>query len=230
VTSVAQLAADPIEIRRAIDVFFVPGDVVEVRIPRTARDGTCSGYFDNFDLLARALAHWSGKAPAVYYTLNPVRHDLLARAANRIRTRVRETTSDADILCRRWMLIDSDPVRPAGISSTDQEHELALARACAIREWLRSQGWPESILGNSGNGGHLFPRIDLPNDADSQQLVQSVLEAIAHRFDDEKVKIDRSVHNAARIVKAYGTLAAKGENFNGGPGLDPRPHRLARLL
>jgi hypothetical protein len=213
-------------------VFFGRGDVVEVRIPNAGRDGTCSGYFDDFDLLARALAHWSGRAPAVYYTLNPVNPNLLARAENRIKTRVRETTSDPDIVCRRWLLVDCDPVRPAGISSTDREHSLGLERARDIRLALgEDQGWPEPISGDSGNGGHLFYRVDLPNDSDSQRLVESVLKALAHRFDDAKVKIDQTVFNAARIVKAYGTLAAKGDNFvNGRANLDPRPHRLAKLL
>ena len=44
------------------------------------------------------------------------------------------------------------------------------------------------------------------------------------RFDGDGVKIDRSVHNPARIVRLYGTLAAKGDNTK------ERPHRLSKIL
>jgi hypothetical protein len=229
-TASAAPAADLAEIRRAIDRIYVPGDVVEARIPNARANGVVSGYFDDFDALARNLAQWSGKAAGVYYAINPVKPELLARAENRLKTRAKATTSDDDIVCRRWLPVDCDPVRPADISATDKEHELALDRARDIRLVLREKGWPEPIFADSGNGGHLLFRVDLPNDADSQRLVQSTLDALAYRFNDDKVKIDRTMHNAARIVKAYGTLAGKGENFAGRPGQPPRPHRLARLL
>jgi putative DNA primase/helicase len=49
---------------------------------------------------------------------------------------------------------------------------------------------------------------------------------VSERFSDSEkgVKIDTTVFNAARIVKAYGSLAAKGDNTT------DRPHRIARLL
>ena len=74
----------------------------------------------------------------VYVTLNPVNPALLARASNRLRTVGRNDalTSDADITKRRWLPIDLDPVRPSGISSTDQEHLLAVERAFQVRETL----------------------------------------------------------------------------------------------
>ena len=39
-------------------------------------------------------------------------------------------------------LIDLDPVRPSGISATDEEHELALAKARDIISDLETRGWP----------------------------------------------------------------------------------------
>jgi len=51
-----------------------------------------------------------------------------------------------------------------------------------------------------------------------------VLALLANRFDDELVKIDRSIHNPARIIKLYGTRAAKGDNTS------ERPHRLSKIL
>src|SRR5262249_46675466 len=129
---------------------------------------------------------------------------------------------DGDIVARRWLLLDADPRRPAGISSTDDQHEWALERVRRIRDELAIAGWPEPILADSGNGGHLLYRVDLPRDDD--RLIQRVLEALAFRFDDDAVLIDRTVFNPARIWKLYGTIARKGDSTA------DRPHRLARIL
>jgi hypothetical protein len=218
------LAPDPAEIRRAVALLLEPGAVAELRVLDTERDGTVSGYFDDPEALTRETARWSGRAPAVYVTLNPVNPALLARAVNRVRTRAKHTTSDTDVVRRRWLPLDFDPVRPAGISATDTEHAAALARARETSAWLRGEGWPEGSLGDSGNGGHLLYRVELPNDAAATALVPRCLAALALRFDDDAVRVDVTTGNAARIWKVYGTLAAKGE------ATSDRPHRRARLL
>ena len=212
------------KVLNAIKLFFTESDVWELRIPKAGKAGTVSGYFNDPEAFARAAASYSGKVPGVYFTINPVRPDLLARANNRVIERASHTTSDANILCRRWFPIDIDPVRPAGISSSDAEHELVLERARAIREQLRQRGWSAPILASSGNGAHLLYRIDMPNDHRCQELVRKVLEALDSHFSDDRASIDKSVYNAARIWKTYGTMSCKGEN------LPERPHRQARIL
>src|SRR5438105_4918114 len=79
------LAPDPNEIRRALQLLFQRGDIVELRVPKAGRDGTISGYFDNADLLLTSALNIDGKAAATYVTLNPVDPALLARSANRVR-------------------------------------------------------------------------------------------------------------------------------------------------
>ena len=64
-------------------------------------------------------------------TINPVRHDLLARSDNRL-GRCRHTTRDVDVAVLRWLFLDIDPVRPPDISSTEAELAAALARRDAI--------------------------------------------------------------------------------------------------
>ncbi len=229
---------DTIPIRRFVELLFQPGDVFEVRAPdcRERRDAryafTCSGYFtyETLDAAVAAIAELdrSGTAPGIYVTMNPVAPVLLARAANRIKLRARETTQDKDVVRRRWLLIDVDPVRPAGVSSTDAELALVLERARAVVEYLTSDGWPAPILAMSGNGYHLLYRVDLP--ADDGGLVRAVLAALADRFSDETVAVDRSVHNAARIVKVAGTVSRKGDDLRGVPGLEDRPHRRAEII
>jgi len=210
-------------IRATLELLHEPGAVVELRMPHTHR-GTVAGYFDNFDVLAERAAEFNGVVDAVYITINPVRPELLGRCTNRLGEFVRHTTGDADILRRRWLLIDFDPRRPAGISSSDEEHQLALDRAQRARVWLRERGWTGSILADSGNGAHLDYKIDLPNDDASTLLLRRCLQALDLHFSDDRVAVDMTTANAARLVKLYGTLACKGDHR------PDRPHRLSRII
>jgi hypothetical protein len=218
--------ADREEILRALGMLYAPGDPVELRAPG-GRKGTVSGYFTDMNALADAAVALSGTVEGVYVTLNPVNPALLARAANRVEPWAKHTTGDADIVLRRNVLIDIDATRPAGISATDAEHEAALTVAHGIYPWLTDTcglSAASLILGDSGNGGHVDVAVDLPNDDATRVQVVRFLNALAARFDTDRVRIDTSVGNAARIVKLYGTLAAKGDST------PDRPHRLARLL
>ena len=212
-------------IRNALGVVLEPGSVAELRVPNTGNTKTVSGYFDDYDKLAGAAAEWSGQAPGVYITLNPVLPALLARRANRTKSWADNLTTDKQIVRRRWLPLDFDAVRPSGISSTDAEHEAALERVEECRGWLVGLGFsPDSlVLADSGNGSHLLVRLDLPNDDESTALVNRCLKAADLYLSDDTVKVDCGVGNAARIWKVYGTLAAKGDN------IPDRPYRLAAL-
>ncbi len=231
-------AAIASEVARFLYLLTQPGEVFEVRAPKCLErrgatyTSTVSGYFTHasIETAASLIAELdeSGLAPGVYVTLNPVRSDLLARAANRLKRRAPETTADGDIVARRWLLVDVDPVRPSGVSATDEELELARQRATAIFVFLSTLGWPEPIVAMSGNGFHLLYRIDLP--VDDCELVRRVLAAVADHFDDEQIRIDRSVHNPARITKVIGTMARKGDDLAASEGIAARPHRRSELI
>jgi hypothetical protein len=213
------------EIARAVGLLVAPGTVVELRAPKT-RHGTQSGYFDDPRALVAAATELSGTVPGVYLTLNPARRALLARAANRVARHATTTTGDGDIEARRWLPLDFDPKRPAGIGSTDAEHAAALATATATRDWLVDFGFPAGslLLNDSGNGGHVLARIDLPNDEASTRLVRRCIDAVARHCAAPAITIDTTVYNPARIWKCYGTLACKGD------AMPDRPYRLARVV
>jgi hypothetical protein len=216
--------ADLAEIKRGISLLFTPGAVVEVRIPKT-RFGVVSGYFDNKEALATAIlaADNRYRAAGVYCVLNEIDPALLGRAYNRLKERAEYATADNNILRRRWLPVDLDPVRPAGISSSDQEHTAAIERARVIAgEMAKDWGWP--IIADSGSGAHVLYEIDLPNDSESLKFVSGALAELDRRYSDDMVKIDVTSANAARIWKAYGTIARKGDN------IPARPHRLSRIL
>ena len=174
--------------------------------------------------LADAVLAIDGTVPGIYLTLNPCNPALLARAANRLQDCAQVTTSDADILRRRWLLIDFDPVRPAGISSTNREHGRAVSAACGAWDDLRGAGFPDPVVADSGNGAHLLYRVDLPNDSSATELVRHILAGAAVRCATDDIIVDQTVFNAGRITKAYGTMVCKGDN------LPDRPRRRSRLL
>ena len=224
--------SDKEEIVRALTLWFQPGDVFEIRAlgattGMNTRPHTESGYFD-FEHAAEA-ADAIGKirsADGVYVTINPVKRDLLARAVYKLRFgKDLQTTADSNVIRRQWLLIDCDPIRESGIASTDAEHDLAIGKAKEIRDGLTSLGWPSPVLADSGNGAHLFYRVDLP--ADDGGLVQNAL-AVLHTASDEHVEVDISVFNPARIVRVPGTMNRKGDDADG--KVCGRPHRMAKIL
>ena len=165
----AILRPDKKEIIRFLELIAAPDQIVELRLLKVQRGDrgfpyTLSGFFNDYERLAAEAAKHSLIAQGAYVTVNPINTDLLARSANRLQVAARDCplTADVDILLRRWLLVDFDPVRPAGISSTDSEHELAIERALQVREVLRAESWPDPIVGDSGNGAHLLYRIDVP--------------------------------------------------------------------
>ena len=216
--------ADRVEVERAIRLLFQPGDVIEVRIPKT-RAGVVAGYFEDFQAMTEAICHadLKYKASGVYYVLNRINPALLGRAYNRLKERADHTTADHNIVGRRWLPVDLDPVRPAGISASDGEHATAVQRARTIADDMATE-WERPIISDSGNGAHLLYRIDLPNDREALNFVTSALTELDRRYSDDLVKVDLTSANAARIWKAYGTVARKGDSIPG------RPHRLSRIL
>jgi len=220
-------------------LFFAPGEVTEIRSyglrGNNAKgwEGFATdivyGYFDGpeaFQDAARVLE--KAKAPGIYFVLNPVLPDLLARANNRLIAAGRKgtTTSDRHVAAMRWVYIDIDPRRPAGISSTDELASAVELRDRIHRHLVEERSVPEAgtVRALSGNGAHLLVRMpDLPPDESNALFVRRTLASLASRFDTDRVEVDRKTFNPARICKLYGTTARKGDD------IPARPHRRSRL-
>ena len=135
--------------------FFNPGEVCEIRAYGLSKsnkswegwaggEGVVYGYFDNPDDFGRcADALEAARAAGIYFTLNPVNPDLLARANNRlkaVRGKKNPLTSDRDIQCIRWIPVDLDPRRPSGISSSESELKAAFDLAAEVQDAERLVG------------------------------------------------------------------------------------------
>jgi hypothetical protein len=221
--------ADPAYITECLRVFAGPDEVVELRILGVDRKGTVAGYYDDHGKLVTDAVKYDGRGQ-IYFTLNALDPALVGRYCNRLEEWAKVTTTDKDVVRRRWFFLDFDPARPAGVSANEGEKTAARAVMLNCREWLKARGWPEPVVGDSGNGWHLLYRIDLPNDDDARQLLEKCLEALSFQFSDGGVKVDETTFNAARICKLYGVLASKGDDTTGKSKQTPRPHRYSRLV
>lgn len=214
-----------LEAQRALEIIHEPGEVREARAFIGEGEDTVvrSTFVNDPGVLARAVPALETDRAQVFVTLNPVHPELFGRAPNKFWQR--DAAGDTDIARRRWILLDVDPKRPSDTSSTNQEKSLSRRVAENIVDGLsRRLGWGLPIVADSGNGYHLLYRIDLPNDAKSREPVRAALVALDHQVGSDRVGVDKSVFNAARLVTLYGTWKRKGEDT------PERPHRQSRVL
>jgi len=198
-----------------VNLFF---GVHEVRLFRPA--GVAVGYFTDWESALRSVENEPTPYRACYFSLNPVK---LPTGIPTNPTTLRPSANAvgaSDIEKRVWLLIDCDPPRPVKSNSTSEEKQAARDQAQRIREWLRSHGWPEPVLADSGNGWHLLYRIDLPNDEASKCLVQRFLSTLKQRFP----MTDAGNFDAPRLAKLYGSWARKGEHS------EERPWRRSAIV
>ena len=148
----------------------------------------------------------------IYTVMNPIRSDFKGPGA----------AKDVDIQYRDLLLIDID--RSGATDQPSSEEELATSHGLAIdiRAYLNGAGWPKPFTVMSGNGYHLYYplRLDL-GEVECAALVKGMLNAIAAKFNNEQVKVDTGVFNAARITKVPGTIMRKGA------ASAERPYRMA---
>jgi archaellum biogenesis ATPase FlaH len=208
---------DETQVRLAIDLIKNNG-LVEVRV---IGDKVYSGYFKNIDKLIEALRPYSREN--IYFVFNDIAEGCYDREQQECFRLSKNTTSDVDITDRRWLLIDIDPTRPAGVSATNEEKSEARGVGLKVFKFLRDIGFSSPISADSGNGFHLLYPIFLRNTLENTQLIREVLQVLDMFFSNDKARIDVSVFNASRITKLYGTSARKGINA------PDRPHRGSRI-
>ena len=132
------------------------------------------------------------------------------------------SAKDKDIAYRNLLLIDIDRAGATKSPAINKEVKAAKSLATEIAAYLTQLGWPQPIQVMSGNGWHLYYKLDqLNNDDETTSLIRKALKLLAKRFNNSVVNIDTVVYNASRITKVPGTIARKGEET------EDRPHRKA---
>ena len=216
---------------KAIKLLHSDGELFEIRLINSGYNA--SGYFTNADTAIKALQdfrpEWNArtktaKAANIFITLNPINMSCYSRKQHDcFIENVQPTTKDNEITALHWLLIDLDPKRMSGVSSSEKELKLAKAKARTIHDFLSDRGFKEPIRAMSGNGIHLVYRFDVPNTVENVAVFENALKVLSEKFSDDEVEVDTTVFNPARICKLWGTIAQKGATT------PERPHRKAYI-
>ncbi len=217
---------DENEIRKTIAIMHPDGQYFEIRFV----DGrwNMAGMFSDADTLIEQLKTVGNRVRPganVYMTLNELHEACYDRKHHNCFIELQSpTVSDNDVTWYQWMLIDVDPVRPSGTSSTDEQLKTSRETAKKIYQWLKNRGWPDPIIAHSGNGTHLQYRIQRMNTPENKKLIENALKTIGMLFADSEMSIDLTTFNQSRVCKLYGTVARKGASTK------KRPHRMSKIL
>lgn len=216
---------DEQEIRKTIALMKPEKQLFEIRVV-FGNKNVYSGYFNDVDILLRELKHMTYTADCnVYITLNSLNQACFDRTQkNKFERSSKATTSDKDVVGYDWLMVDLDPVRPTGTSSTNEQIEKAKQLGNNIFTFMQSLGFEKPLTAFSGNGVHLLYRVRMKNEAEKVKLLEKSLKTLNMLFSTSEVDVDMKNFNPSRICKLYGTLAQKGTNSK------ERPHRMSKIL
>ena len=180
-----------ITIRHTFELFKQENELIEVRVIGSGGK-TYSGYFKDVDKIVKEVQRFQNEN--IYFVFNPINDACYSREqCDRFLEKPKVATANADIDKRNWILIDVDPIRPTGISATDEEKQAAKEIANRIFVYLRDLGFSAPICCDSGNGSHLLYKVDLPNDTQSEMLVKTILMVLDIFFSNDKAQVDKGV-------------------------------------
>lgn len=210
-------------LRQWYDIFKDNKELVEIRIldPETKR--SYSGYFTDIERILSEIRRY--EKCNLYFTLNVIDPACYSREQHdRISTRPKSTTSDNEILARKWCLIDIDCEKPSDTNSTDEEKELAKSVVNNVYKFLRDEGFEQPVICDSSNGFHLLYKQAMLSNQQNTETMKNFLKVLDMYFSTDKVKIDCSTFNPSRICKLYGVVSRKGSDTK------ERPQRESKIL
>lgn len=215
---------DEAQVYRFFDVFKRGNQLTEVRI--IANDGrTGSGYFRDAKTLIEAVRPYVNDY-SVYFTINAVNPDCYGRPQrDKIMLRVKNTTTDGDIIGRDYVLLDLDSKRASGVNATEEQLDAAKKKANEVYRFLKDNGFYTPIVACSGSGVHIYIRCAMRPTDENNKIVKRFTQAMSMLFSDDKVEIDEKVHNLGRISRAIGFYNRKGTNVD-----SERPQRLCSFV
>lgn len=208
------------EIRKWHRLFKPNNELFEIRI---LSKPTISGYFYDIEEAIKTLPQYDKYQ--IYFTVNQVKDACSSRVQfNRFQQVQGSATSGNDISHRWWLPIDIDVERPTDVSSSDEEKQYAHKKAGEVYKFLQKAGFPTPIVCDSSSGYHIYYPLDADNTQEVKAVIEKFYAVLGDYFTDERVKIDKVVGDANRIMRLYGTFGRKGRNS------EERPHRMSKIL
>ena len=224
------------EIRRCLEILYpVDHGIIELDVLKKSGH-ILPGHFDDREKLLDEIEKYDGRDDvlAIYTALNPIKPEAFTRADHEIKALNKVTSGlriDAQDVARvKGILFDLDPNRGNGDkkdSTTDLEHKNGLEAADSLKHKLALMGWPDPVIGSSGNGSTLRYLTDMPASEDTEKLLSRMLKAANNLLPDhlkKLVEVDGAMFDRPRISKVFGTMTRKGS------GTPERPHRRAKLI
>ncbi len=217
------------EIRKAISILkpdYLEDEEKTFEIRIISGKWNASGYFKDADTFIKSLSTFRIRPHSnIYITLNCLSSGCYSRTQkDELIEKASPTTSDGDITGYEWIMIDLDPVRTSGVSSSNEQIQKAYLKAQKIFAYFRDRGWNDPVVALSGNGYHLLYKVSLNINKETTELMKNVLLATNTLFADDEIDVDLKTFNPARVCKLYGTMAQKGSNT------EDRPHRMSKII
>lgn len=210
------------QIHKWWSIFHTEGEITEIR---SFGNASFSGYYTNLENAIRDIEALEKKVDQqIYFVINHIRQDCYGRVQReRLVMRPAHTTSDDEIVARKWIMIDLDPKRAAGTNSSNEELEYAHQKALDVYHFLKNNGFEEPVVCMSGNGFHLMYACKILVSEETDRIIERFINALAMLFTDDKVDVDKKCKNRARLSKVYGTTAKKGAHS------EDRPWRVSGI-
>lgn len=214
---------DEQQVYQFFDIFKNNNELVEIRL--IGSNKTASGYFTDARTMIDAIKPYTDTYN-VYFTINKVNDACYGREQkDKIVQKPKNTTTDNEIVCRDWVLVDLDAKRLSGVCATKEEAIKAHEKGKEVKQFLLDNGFYEPIVVFSSSGIHLYLRCALLNTDENTKIVKRFLESLAMLFSDDFVDVDTKVFNAARISRLMGSYSCKGASNDA-----DRPQRKCRFL
>lgn len=208
------------EIRKWHKVFKPNNELFEIRI---LSKPTISGYFYDIEEALKTLPQYDKYQ--IYFTVNQVKDACSSRVQfNKFQQVQGSATSGNDIQHRWWLPIDIDVERPTDVSSSNEEKEYAHQKAGEVYKFLQKAGFSNPVVCDSSSGYHIYYPLDADNTPEVKSIIEKFYAVLGEYFTDGRVKIDKVVGDANRIMRLYGTFGRKGRNS------EERPHRMSKIL
>jgi hypothetical protein len=180
----------------------------------------------HYDLPAQSdlfMAHamkLNGEGYATYYTINPLRREVVNGLGQEPKTGAAART---EVIARiQWLPYDIDPDRPVGVCATDGEKSKARQIADALMMFWQARRDVEPRFVDSGNGFYVLVPVDL--DVADESLIEQALQAHQKVYDIKDVAHIDNISDPPRVIRIPGTMNNKGEDTK------ERPWRRCMVL
>lgn len=208
---------DKVELKKTWDLFVGNDGFTEIRILGKFQ---YSGYFKSFDNLCKQLEPYTEMDDEqIYFVMNNMSSDCYARPqCEKFLKSPKATTKDDEIISRKFLLCDFDPIRLPNISSSPEQFELAHKKAQDVYRYLKDDcGFEDMVVAISGSGWHLLIPVNIPCNEETDKIVKDFYAYMGNKFTDDKVEYDVKVYNRSRITKLYSVVSKKGANLPSNP-------------